>query len=95
MEKNVESQVRTLLKKSKLSGMDSTRTPLFMLDPQKCTFFLNSREFSEQNFTAKDLQSDVFVFANTLFNLANEKNIAPYTWRNEKQISNLIKSTII
>ncbi|KAL0490440.1 hypothetical protein AKO1_009531 [Acrasis kona] len=37
---NMENQVRTILKKSKLSGTDNTRVPLVMIDPTRCVFVL-------------------------------------------------------
>jgi len=41
MQNGVENQVRNhILKKGKLSGVDSNKTPLFMLDPQTCTFVI-------------------------------------------------------
>ncbi|KAL9645226.1 hypothetical protein ABK040_002427 [Willaertia magna] len=41
LQSSLENQVRNqILRKGKFSGIDNTKTPLFMLDPQTCTFVI-------------------------------------------------------
>nr|CAG4719286.1 unnamed protein product [Naegleria fowleri] len=48
MQTSLENQVRNhILKKGKFSGTDMIKTPLFMLDPQTCTFVIVDKEASE------------------------------------------------
>ncbi|EFC39062.1 predicted protein [Naegleria gruberi] len=48
MQNGVENQVRNhILKKGKFSGVDSIKTPLFMMDPNTCTFVIVEPEDSE------------------------------------------------
>ncbi|KAG2374917.1 hypothetical protein C9374_010291 [Naegleria lovaniensis] len=90
MQTSIENQVRNhILKKGKFSGTDVIKTPLFMLDPQTCTFVIVNKEASESSsFSTKvslDQARKALFSLSELSEIETKKTNKPASNKSKKQ----------